>query len=245
VRVELDGKVLSRAEQKRQPLVRRIVARIKQRERFVALCALLLITHPAFAGAKLATGILVLLMNNGFAPVLHVYTTGTAATETVPSGATTCIIEAWGSGGQGGQAHTGDPGGGGGAGGYCRTSFNAASNNGKTLTYTVGQPSGNNSTVADGTASGLATMTADGGGAGGVGSAGGAPGGTGGSASGGTQANTTGATGGSAGGSPGTGAAGTSGTVSNDGSPYGAGGNGSIIASNPPGGVGAVVFFYT
>lgn len=102
----------------------------------------------------------------GFANVIRVYTSGTSATETIPSGASTCAMEAWGSGGGGGVGfHSGctfNTGGGGGGGGYSRCSLSVSSQNGHTFTYTVGaapahSTNGNTSTIAAGTVTGFNT----------------------------------------------------------------------------------------
>lgn len=200
--------------------------------------------------------------------LIHVYTSGSSATETIPTGASSATIENWGGGGGGGGGwRTGSgcglqisSGGGGGAGGYCRTSATVTGHSGQTIKYTVGgggaggaansgstAPAGGTSTVTKtgGTFSGtLTTMTAGGGG-GGVGGNGDTPGaaGAGGSASGGAASNVTGHAGSSS-----TGGAGTTGTVSGDGSPYGAGGtggSGAAGANGHAGSGGAVVFYYT
>jgi hypothetical protein len=174
--------------------------------------------------------------------VIHVYTTGSNATETVPTGSTTAILEVWG-GGAGGTAGTGSgcsgsPGAGGGAGGYCRTSFAVSTKNGLTWKYTVGAAgaagaAGGAGSIVAGTMTGFTTMSAGGGGTSHVG----------GTASGGTQANTVGATG-----SGRTGGTGTTGTVSGDGSPYGGGGLGGTAGSGHNGSAGnggAAVFYYS
>lgn len=188
----------------------------------------------------------------------HIYTTAGTATETIPTGYSTCVIELYGaSGGGGGGFGTGgntSGGGGGGSGGYSRTSISVSGQGGKTLQYTLGAgggPSnpGGSSSVVSGTLT-LTTMTANSGAGGGnaPGGANGGTGGAGGTASGGSAANTTGNTGQNGqghagGGSPGLGAAGVSGIY------YGGlpGGTGSGDGSTPGavGGAGAVVFAYT
>ena len=174
--------------------------------------------------------------------VIHVYTTGSNATETVPTGSTTAVLEIWG-GGAGGTAGTGSgcgalPGAGGGAGGYARTSFAVSTKNGLTWKYTVGAAgaaaaNGGAGSIVAGTMTGFTTMTGNGGQTSHVG----------GTASGGTQANTTGAAG-----SGRTGGTGTTGTVSGDGSPYGGGGTGGLAGAGHSGSAGlagAAVFYYT
>jgi hypothetical protein len=174
--------------------------------------------------------------------LIHVYTSGSNATETVPSGSTTAILEVWG-GGAGGTPGTGSgcsalPGNGGGAGGYSRTSFPVSTKNGKTWKYTTGVgggagANGSAGSITAGTITGFTTMTANGG----------STTGAGGTASGGTQANTTGNAG-----SGRTGGAGVKGNVSGDGSPYGGGGAGGTRGAGNnggPGGNGAAVFYYS
>ena len=91
------------------------------------------------------------------------YTTGTNVTETVPTGATTVVIEAWGAGA--GGAYNFAIGGGGGGGAYVKKTLTVSG--GQTFTYTVGalglhntnnldQPSGNG---GNGTASTVSTGT--------------------------------------------------------------------------------------
>lgn len=189
---------------------------------------------------------------SSFTPVLHIYTNGLNATETIPAGATSVVIENWGGGGGGGYYYPTSLGGGGAAGGYCRTSMNVSSQNGKTFKYTTGGPgasqtnagnpgnSGGSGTVTAGTVTGFTTMTANGGNGGEY-----ATGASGGTATGGTAANATGA---SVAVHINAGATGTTGTVSGDGSPYGGGGTGGLNLSNSsgqPGLTGAVVFYYT
>jgi len=98
----------------------------------------------------------------GFSQVIRTHTTGTGATEVVPPGATSVLIELWGPGGDGGD---GDPspgqgGGGGGGGGYC--SRTAACAGGDTLTYTVGTNDPTDTTVSGTlTGGGAISMTAN------------------------------------------------------------------------------------
>lgn len=186
----------------------------------------------------------------------RIYTTPGTATETIPSGVTSCTIEIFGGSGGGGNGVTSGGGtftggGGGGSGGYSRTVISVSGHATQTMQYTVGAAgttngSGGASQVTSGTFT-VTTLTANGGGAGGIASAGvGGVGGTAGTASGGTAANATGNPG-TAGtqGSPGTigiGGAGLSG-INYGGASGGNGGSG----LTPPiaGGVGVVVFSYT
>ncbi len=181
-----------------------------------------------------------------FTPVTRTYTTGTAATETAPSGATNVIISAWGGGGGGSRGYEvmcfSEFGGGGGAGGYSQTSTTISG--GQTLIYTVGaggiggttannQTSGSATSVSSGTKT-ITTMTGNGGirGTAGVGGAGG-------TASGGTTQNTTG----TAGSIPFGGAA-VVGWNSNTGGLGGEGGEG-LGSPGTAGGTGKVIFYYT
>lgn len=183
-----------------------------------------------------------------FAPVTNTYTTGTAATETAPAGATNVIIAVWGAGGGGGHgwfSDTDEQGGGGGSGGYVQSTYSISG--GQTLTYTVGTggagsstflesgATGTTSSVATGTKS-ITTMTANGG-TGGTATP--PTDGTGGTASGGTTLNTTGNPGASGGG-----AEGIIGYGSNFG---GVGGDGGIgtAQGGASGGSGKVIFYYT
>jgi hypothetical protein len=206
-------------------------------------------TSASFAGL-VNTGTITL--TQGFTPVLHIYTTGTNLTETIPTGANNVVIENWGGGGGGGYYYPTSLGGGGAAAGYCRTSMAVNTQNGKTFVYTTGGAgsgsstaglpgtTGGTGTIVAGTVTGFATMTAHGGAGGNY-----ATGASGGIATGGTAANTTGTATGSG---LNTGATGTTGTVSGDGSPYGGGGNGALNhagSSGSPGLSGAAVFYYT
>lgn len=202
------------------------------------------------------TGAQLAISSAAFTPSVVIHTSGSAATETFPAGASNLEAQAWGPGGNGGVgAGTGcniRGAGGGGAGAYSRASFNIAASPLKTLTYTVGTASGGNTTISSGTFA-ISTITCASGANGGNAVAGGAngTGGTGGAA---TNANsgavnTTGGTGNNGtSGVGGAGAAGTAGNVTGDGSPYGAGGHGGVSASNTGqtgGGTGATVFAYT
>jgi hypothetical protein len=198
----------------------------------------------------LGSGTIALSVNAG--TVIHVYTSGTAATETIPTGTTNVSCEVWGSGGGGGGNNTGGHrGGNGGAGGFAYSVYTAAGLGGvgKTFRYTVpaggagGFGGGGNGgagaagTITALTVTGFTAMTANGGalGTGATPSANGA-GGSGGTATGGNTTNTTGGTGT---------AVGTTGSISGDGSPYGGGGVGSNTGSGSAGSSGAVVFFYS
>ncbi len=190
-----------------------------------------------------------------FSGQTDLYTTPGSHTETIPTGATTMVVEVWGGGASGGvgEVYSGVPalGGGGGAGGYSRSSYNVSGSNGKTISLTVGSAgasvsgigavgnAGSSSTVSSGSYS-ISTMTGSGGSAGtNIG------GGSGGTASGGTQANTSGGAGAPGSHAGGNGAGGTA-VSGNNGSAYGAGGSGGT-SPNPSasGGVGAVKFTYT
>jgi hypothetical protein len=180
----------------------------------------------------LGSGSISLSVNAG--TLTHTYTSGNG-TETVPTGASTCVIEAWGGGAGGGANGGGASGGGGGAGGYARTSFSVASQNGHTFNYAVGSGgaanngAGNGSSVSGNTVTGFAAMAANG-----ATAVSGNVGGSGGSASGGNVVNTTGASGGigAVGGVPASGGAGTVGLNS-----FSAGGGGS--SQNASGNVSA------
>jgi hypothetical protein len=196
----------------------------------------------------LGSGTISLSVNAG--TVTHTYATAvTNATETIPIGATTCVIEVWGASGGGGCTASGiTAASGGGSGGYSRTSVSVTG--GKTFTYTVGVggPAATNPGV--GVTGGLSSVVAgtqaittitDNGGAGGSASIGGA----GGAASGGTAANTTGnsgsnATAGTPGGAGGAGIVGVNGTGN-------AGGIGGIFGAGigTAGGTGKIIFSYS
>lgn len=185
-----------------------------------------------------------------FTPTTHTFSAAGSFTETIPQGATTATIEAWGDGGAGNTGHgTGcgaTYGSGGGSGGYCLTIVNVASANGQTIAGNngpggvpgVSSGNGSGTTVSSGSFS-LATMSAGGGkgGAPGLGGLGGA----GGTASGGNTTNTSGNAGANAGtGTGGGGIAGINGTGNS-------GGGGGLGATSPgdSGGVGKVIIKYT
>ena len=176
--------------------------------------------------------------------VIHVYTTGTGATETIPTGSTNAAVEGWAGGGSGGIGGAINPGGGGAAGGYARRSISVSGQAGHTFTYTVGAGGaasanpGNATSINAGTVTGWTNISCNGGGGGNY-----SAGASGGTASGGAT-NTTGA---SVAASTRAGATGTTGNISGDGSPYGGGGGGGLSngqAGNAGGG-GAVVFSYS
>lgn len=143
----------------------------------------------------LGSGSVSLSVNAG--TVIRTYTTGTGATEIVPTGATNVVIECWGApgGGSGGSSGS-NTGTGGASGGYSRSSY--ACSGGQTILYTAGVGGtggssgggnggpGSASHVNSGT---LAITTLNGGGGGGGNNA---VGDTGGTASGGNVANTPG-----------------------------------------------------
>lgn len=198
-----------------------------------------------------------------FSPFANTYTTGTGATETIPGGATTLLIEIWAPGGGGGDGGT-DPDGAGGGGAYCAKTVSIVASGGKTLTYTVtagavhgtGTTSGD-CTVVNGTFSTSVNMTAH---AGGAVATTNNPGGGGGTATGG-DTNTSGSAGISGGNSstptggnnngPGGGTGGTAGVHSGanagNGNPPGGGGGGGggggSIGGN--GGTGQIRFNYS
>jgi hypothetical protein len=185
----------------------------------------------------------------------RIYTSGTAATETIPLGAFTVAIEVWGGNGGGGSSNSSSPfqpGGGGGAGAYVRSSISVTGGN--TFLYTVGaagagnqgaqnQPGGNggSSVVSAGTQA-ITTMTAPGAsggsatGAGGAGSA---------SGTGGNLNNSSGSTGGNFSGTTGgVGAFGIGGFYGTTGLSGGNGANTGGI-NGAPGGTGQILFKYT
>lgn len=188
----------------------------------------------------------------GFTPVTNSHNTPGAATETIPTGASSVTIEVWGGSG-GGNRGTGsgcgaDSGPQGGSGGYVRSVLNVAAANGQTINYTVGAAgasaggAGTGSSVSTGTFA-LTTMTAGGGGGGSSGGSSGT-GGSAGTATGGNAANTSGNAGANGattgGGGTGAGIAGINGSGANG----GAGGIGAANAGHV-GGPGLVIFKYT
>lgn len=87
--------------------------------------------------------------SGGFTQIIHTYNTGSAATETVPTGATTVQIEGYGPGGNGFLAGVSTcHGGSGGGGGYVKRTITLISSDwGKTMAYTVGTVSGTNTSI--------------------------------------------------------------------------------------------------
>jgi hypothetical protein len=184
----------------------------------------------------------------GFNPVTHPFPNNGTYTETIPPGATNIAIELYGASalGQHGNATAGTQGGGGGSGGYARSTYTVAAVGGvgKTFTITIAVgATANNTTIAAGTVTGFTAMTAPAGSAGtigtnaGVDGTGGAAGATG---TGGTITNSKGNAGqnGVDGGAGGVGIVGVIGSGR-------AGGNGTTISSNTPGGDGYAYFYYT
>lgn len=209
------------------------------------------------AGSYLTTNLLAL---GGATPgVTRIYTTPGSATETIPSGFTTVVIEVWGAGGAGGDRFGDDSadagGGGGGSGGYSRTSISVSGAGTQTMAYTVG--TGGVAAGAAGTASSVSsgtfvvtTITANGGAAGTSATSLSAPGsgGTGGTATGGTVINTGGNVGANGQSNAGGGAGGTGGTgipgINSGGLP-GGNGRGGVGFPRTFGGNGIVVFSYS
>lgn len=180
-------------------------------------------------------------------PVVRTYDSG-SGTETVPNGAQTLVIEAWGGGGNGGgsgSTDSGRGGGGGGGGAYCRKTLSLnGGQNGRTLNYTVG----GNSTVTNNSVTIPVNMTANRGGNGVSGTTGSpGSGGNGGTAVGG-DVNTSGGfgtpDGGDGGSSPN---GGSGGGPSENGSPPGGGGGGAQTSFDVigTGASGRVRFTYT
>ena len=189
-----------------------------------------------------ASGVLVAMMNLGFAPTLTLFVAAaTTSTTTIPSGASNVEIQAWGGGGDGGSLGTG---GGGGGGAYSRCTLACATANGKTLVVTCTQTAIVNQTCPGYTVQSgsftISTITA------GCGTGGnGVNLGQGGAASNANSGavNTPGNNGTAGGaGTHGHGGAGIAGNVTGDGSPYGTG-----ASSNTAGAaqLGAVVLYYT
>jgi hypothetical protein len=177
---------------------------------------------------------------SNFSPTNVVRTSGTGATETVPSGAVSVRIRAYGGGGGGGTNINYS--GGGGGGGFVEATYSCSG--GQTLTYTVGGQvaAGNGgaaSTVTSGTLS-ITSISAGGGGAGSGSNFAPGIGGAGGAASGGST-NTDGEAGGddySLGGGVGGACLGTGGGAA-DSIPGGGG------SSFSPGQRGQIEFYYT
>lgn len=131
------------------------------------------------------------------APALQAQTRPYSASgsDTIPSGYSTVVLEAFGATGSGGA---GDPagttqGGGGASGSYARSSYSVVGSGGETIDFSIGAAPGGTTTISSGTFS-ITTLTAPGGNSGGnatltTGGAGGTPGASG---SGGTEANDSG-----------------------------------------------------
>lgn len=190
---------------------------------------------------------MVLMGAGGFSPFTNTYTSGTGATETVPTGAKQVVITADGGGGAGGFSNSSV---GGGGGGGARSVKTLAVTGGNTFVYTVAaaavgrttQGSGTNGNDSQVTGSALGMIAR--GGLGGAATSGG----SGGNASGG-DTNTSGSAG-SSGGNGGAGASGAAGgTAPGDGAAPGGGGGGSgPTFSNVISGSGArgqISFAYT
>jgi hypothetical protein len=201
---------------------------------------------PALAGIIHASGILGMFVGGAkFAPVVRTYTTGTAATETIPPGCSSVTIEVWGGSASGGTANGGSQGGGGASGSYTRTVVSLIGHTGATFTYTVG-PGGAGSTGTNvaghaGTASSVSgalitsmNAPAGNGGQGGGTGTGGTPGGVG---TGGNAANTNG----NSGVNSGTGGAGIIGVNGTGNS----GSQGSNTTTSLNGGTGMIIFAYS
>jgi hypothetical protein len=193
-------------------------------------------------GAQLVSGIQMALLGAfRFPPVTNTYTSGTAATETVPTGASSCTITVDGAGGSGAfDDLTFQPGGGGGS---ARSVKAIAVTGGNTFTYTVAPQVAGSTFTSTGTNGAASTVTGSpsggsvnmsgGGGGGGHFSAGGG----GGTATGG-DTNTSG----SAGTVPtgGVAASGAAASVA-----PGGGGDGAVSGTSGVGARGQVVFAYT
>lgn len=187
------------------------------------------------------SGIGLLMMSaGGFIPTFNEYTG--SGTETVPAGASSCVIHLVGAGGAGGRNSV-DMGGGGGGAGFCSKTIAVVG--GDTFSYatpsaTVGRNSngigatGGNGTVTGTVSGGSVSLTANGGAGGQL-----LNGGAGGTATGG-DTNTTGT-------------AGEGGLVSGAGGPsawpdggnFGQGGQGTVSTTSRPGEQGKVRFSYT
>jgi hypothetical protein len=212
----------------------------------------------------LAAGVIQVLVSNNmgtggaFSPVTHTYN-GTSGNETVPTGASSLTIEAWGGGGQGGLITGASTGRGGAGGGYCKTIVTiSAGDYGASLAYVSAaalstrtvSAAGTNGTTSTVTLSGLIAAPSNlsaGGGNGGAAATSGPS--TGGVATGGNNTNTNGSNNstvsGGAGAGPGGGAGGT---ACGDGTSLGgggAGGNTDSCGQSGGGGQGQVKFTWT
>lgn len=185
---------------------------------------------------------------NTFVTVVRTYSSGSGLTETVPTGATSVIIEIWAGGGAGGR-DAANVGGGGGGGSYSKKTISVIGGN--TMTYSVAASvlgrstdglgnTGNQSTVTGTVAGGSVNMTALGGSGGDILTTAG----SGGSASGG-DINTSGGNGslatGGTGAGPGGGIGGGTGSAGN---PLGGGGGGVLSGTSGAGARGQVQFTY-
>lgn len=189
------------------------------------------------------SGALILTMGQKrFSPRENEYRTAGSYTETVPFGASTLVIELWGSSGNSGQGSINRIteeeiyGGGGGSGSYCRSQYDVTGKGGQTFSITL-QTNGivTSSTILAGTITGFTSMIAPGG-SNGSGASGGA-GGT--LASGGNQTNSTGNAGGAGGGAGGAGGVAIAGI-------YSSGFNGATgLFAIRPGGPAVANFYYT
>lgn len=182
---------------------------------------------------------------SAFVSVTRSYTTGTSATETIPTGATNVIVEMWGSTGNGGGGTTAacvDRGGGGaGSGGYAKTVLSAVG--GQTVTYTIGV--GAASTIVSGTFT-ITSMTSNNGiGGGNASSSAVGTGSAGGTATGGNTTNTTGNAG--ANGALGVGGAGGASIVGTNGTGNGGGrgGDNGVNTGRTLAQTGLIIFKYT
>lgn len=117
------------------------------------------------------SGALVLTMGQKrFSPRENEYRAAGTYTETVPYGASTLVVELWGSSGDSGRGNidriTGSEiyGGGGGSGSYCRSQYNVTGKGGQTFSVTL-QANGSttSSTILSGTITGFTSMIAPGG----------------------------------------------------------------------------------
>lgn len=189
------------------------------------------------------SGALVLTMGQKrFSPRENEYRTAGTYTETIPYGATTVVIELWGSSGDSGRGNadreTGTEifGGGGGSGAYCRSQYNIVGKGGQTFSITI-QANGSttSSTILAGTVTGFTGMVSPGG-SNALGSFGGSGGAL---ASGGNQTNSIGRPGYDGGASGGAGGSAVAGLYSS-GFP---GANGLLAVR--PGGPAVANFYYT
>jgi hypothetical protein len=191
---------------------------------------------------------------NAFAPVLHIFTVGTAVAEAVPLGATNVLLETGGTGGGGGGGFgSGCPiftGGGGGSGAYSRCSLAVSTQVGHTFLWTSAAgtfTTGATTTIAAGTITGFTTITCPGGSVGATATGGGnGTGGAGAAIATNANAGATNNTGvtGQAGGSGGAGGTGVAGININSGS-GGVGGFGASNTFRTVGVTGSVAFSWT